>query len=126
LFGLPVSGLRIFSPVVSTNAHGPIWLTGDGYGPEGSFITVLVLLVSLGVLMWVTRDYAYEYAQPVIVPGGITVDIDAAARRQHEEAMGSPAEVAVPQLVQILPMGGSFSAPGESEQVAPDVPAENP
>ncbi|AXC10826.1 putative metal-dependent membrane protease [Acidisarcina polymorpha] len=103
LFGLPVSGLRIFSPVISTNAHGPFWLTGDGYGPEGSLITVIVLLISVGALMAVTKSYAYQYAQPVIVPGGIPVDIDAAMKRQHEEAMATPAEVATPRLVQILP-----------------------
>ncbi|MDE3202472.1 MAG: hypothetical protein KGN79_16300, partial [Acidobacteriota bacterium] len=47
-----------------------------------------------------TRDLDYEYNAPVIVPGGIPVDIDAAARRQHDAAMGAqpPAE---PQIVQI-------------------------
>jgi hypothetical protein len=115
LFGLPVSGLRMFSPVISTTAHGPLWLTGDGYGPEGGLITAIVLLVSLGVLSWVTRDFAYEYAQPVIVAGGIPVDIDAAAARQHEAAMASPAEVAMPKLVQILPAGGLAETAERSE-----------
>ncbi len=110
LFGLPISGLRIFSPVVSANPHGPPWLTGDGYGPEGSAVAAVVLLGSLGALMLVTRDYAWEYAQPVIVPGGIPVDIDAAAKRQHEAAMGPGAEVVAPQLVQILPLGGGPAA----------------
>jgi uncharacterized protein len=103
LFGLPVSGLRNFSPVISANAHGPAWLTGDGYGPEGGLVAVAVILISIGVLIWATRDYAYEYAQPVIIPGGIPVDIDAAAARQHAEAMASPAEIVTPKLVQILP-----------------------
>ncbi len=103
LFGLPVSGLRAFSPIVTATAHGPFWLTGDGYGPEGSLITVIVMLGSLGVLTWVTSDFAFEYAQPVVIPGGIPVDIDAAAKRQHDEAMASPAEIA-PKLVQILPL----------------------
>jgi uncharacterized protein len=120
LFGLPISGLRIFSPVISTNPHGPLWLTGDGYGPEGSAVAAVVLLGSLGILLWVTRDYAWEYSQPVIIPGGIPVDIDAAARRQHEAAMAPPAELGAPQLVQILPMGGVATpnespAPGGSE-----------
>ncbi len=122
LFGLPVSGLRIFSPIISANAHGPVWLTGDGYGPEGSLITAVVLLVSLGVLSWVTRDYAYLYAQPVIVPGGYPVDIDTAAQRQHEQAMASPAAEATPRLVQILPVAGAAI---ESPPVAPEPPAEN-
>jgi uncharacterized protein len=111
--------------VISTNPHGPLWLTGDGYGPEGSAVAAVVLLGSLGVLMWVTRDYAWEYAQPVIVAGGIPVDIDAAAKRQHEAAMGSPAEVAVPQLVQILPVGGGVAAPVETAAAAAsDAPTE--
>ncbi len=123
LFGLPVSGLRTFSPVIAANAHGPIWLTGDGYGPEGGLITVIVLLAGLGVLTWVTRDFAYQYAQPVIVPGGIPVDIDAAARRQHEEAMASPAEVGAPQLVQILPAGGPAATEGAS--IVPEIPSQD-
>ena len=54
-----------------------------------------------------TRDLKHRYAQPIIVPGGIPVDIDAAARRQHEAAMSSPVE-ATPQLVQILPVSDSL------------------
>ncbi|MBT9330400.1 CPBP family intramembrane glutamic endopeptidase [Paracidobacterium acidisoli] len=109
LFGLPMSGITDFSPVILTNARGPAWLTGDGYGPEGSLLAVLVLLALLVVMVKATRDLKHLYAQPVIIPGGIPVDIDAAARRQHETAMASPAVVAEPKLVQILPAsGGSF------------------
>jgi membrane protease YdiL (CAAX protease family) len=123
LFGLPISGLRMFSPVIWTTPHGPLWLTGDGYGPEGSAVAAVVLLISLGVLMTVTRDYAYEYAQPAIVPGGIPVDIDAAAKRLHDEAMASPAELAAPKLVQILPAGGPPATPGEGLPPAVASPA---
>jgi len=119
LFGLPVSGMRTFSPVISTNAHGPVWLTGDGYGPEGSAVAAAVLIAASGALMYVTRDYAWEYAQPVVIPGGIPVDIDALAAQQHEAAMASPAEIsAAPKLVQILPLGGVAAA-------AENVPEEN-
>lgn len=124
LFGLPVSGLRNFSPVVSATAHGPFWLTGDGYGPEGSLITAAVMLVSLGVLTWVTSDFAFQYAQPVIIPGGMPVDIDAAATRQHEEAMASPAGLSAPKLVQILPVGGVASPASEGGPMVSDVPSE--
>jgi uncharacterized protein len=125
LFGLPISGLRMFSPVISANPHGPLWLTGDGYGPEGSAVAAVVLLGSLGALMWVTRDYAWEYAQPVVVPGGIPVDIDATAKRQHDAAMASPADVATPQLVQILPVGGAALVADEGESPAANVPPES-
>lgn len=100
LFGLPVSGLD-FSAVVSSNSAGPIWLTGGGYGPEGSLTAVVVLVISLVVLVKMTRSYAWKYAQPVIVPGGIPVDLDAAQTRVHEAAQAQSGETAGPRLVQI-------------------------
>lgn len=103
LFGLPVSGRRDLSPVISSNAHGPFWLTGDGYGPEGGSIAIFVLLALIGFLYYFTRDYAYDYAQPVVVPGGMPVEIEAAANRLHEEAMASPAAISAPTLIQIQP-----------------------
>ncbi len=101
VFGLPIGGLTSFSPVVSSAAPGPRWITGGGYGPEGSAVCTLVLLGLLYCTTRATRDYAHRYAQPEIVAGGIPVDIDAAARRQHEAAMGQAA--AAPALVQIAP-----------------------
>lgn len=101
LFGLPISGITNFSPVISTNAVGPFWITGGDYGPEGGAIAVIVLLVLMILLISMTRDLKHRYAQPVIVPGGIPVDLDAIARRQHEAAMGVAPVAAAPSLVQI-------------------------
>ncbi len=100
LFGLPISGITNFSPVVASNTIGPLWITGGDYGPEGSLICAIVILVLIFVTIRATRDLNYRYAQPVIVPAGIPVDIDAISRRQHEAAMG-PAAPAPPQIVQI-------------------------
>ncbi|MGB0124031.1 MAG: type II CAAX endopeptidase family protein [Silvibacterium sp.] len=100
LFGLPLSGLTQFSPVISATALGPTWLTGFDYGPEGSAVAIIVILALIMATVYATRDLKHQHAQPVIIPGGIPVDIDAAARRQHEAAMG-PAEPAPPQIVQI-------------------------
>jgi membrane protease YdiL (CAAX protease family) len=105
LFGLPVSGLTIFSPVVSTYTRGPIWLTGGGYGPEGGAVAIVVLLLLLIVLIRSTRDLKHQYALPEIIPGGLAVDIDSLSRHQHELGMGPDAPAATPagqQLVQIL------------------------
>jgi uncharacterized protein len=117
LFGLPVSGLTIFNPVITTNAVGPIWLTGGNYGPEGSAIAVIVLPVLMIVLVKMTRDYAHQYTHPVIVPGGIPVDVDAIARRQHEAAMGPAPVASEPKLVQIAPLPGSSNG-----TTAPSIP----
>jgi membrane protease YdiL (CAAX protease family) len=102
LFGLAVSGVNNHSPVVQGDPMGPFWLTGGGYGLDGSWVSFVVLLAAIPVLFRVTRDLDFRYNSPVIVPGGIPVDLDAIARGQHEAAMG-PAEPAAPPLVQIAP-----------------------
>jgi len=103
IFGLAVSGVSSHSPVVEGDPMGPFWVTGGGYGLDGSWVALLVLLALLPILYRITRDLDFRYNAPVIIPGGIPVDLDAAARKQHEAAMGA-AEPAVPALVQILPL----------------------
>jgi uncharacterized protein len=100
VFGLAISGVGSHSPVVQGDPMGPVWLTGGAYGLDGSWFAFLVLLAALPVVFRLTRDLNFRYNAPVIVPGGIPVDLDAAARAQHEAAMGSAAPAA-PQLVQI-------------------------
>ena len=102
LFGLTVSGVNSHSPVVQGDPMGPFWLTGGGYGLDASWVAFLLMLAALPVVFRVTRDLDFRYNAPVIVPGGIPVDLDAAARRQHEAATRA-AEPAAPQLIQILP-----------------------
>jgi membrane protease YdiL (CAAX protease family) len=120
LFGLAVNGVNSHSPVVQGDPMGPFWLTGGGFGIEGSWITFFLLMLAIPVLFRLTRDLNFRYNTPVIVPGGIPVDIDAAARAQHETAMGT-AEPASPALIQI----GSANPPSprvldQSETNSPD------
>ncbi|MGA2633866.1 MAG: CPBP family intramembrane glutamic endopeptidase [Terracidiphilus sp.] len=106
VFGLAVSGVNSHSPVVQGDPMGPFWITGGAFGLDGSWITFVVLLAALPVVFRVTSELNFRYNAPVIVAGGIPVDLDAAARRQHEAAMGLAAEPAVmgPGLVQINPV----------------------
>ncbi len=99
LFGLPVNGVG--SPAVSTYSTGPTWLSGGGYGPEGALLTTLILFALLPIAARATRDLRHRWALPEIHPAGMPVDLDAAARRQHEAAT-RPAPTPTP-LVQILP-----------------------
>jgi membrane protease YdiL (CAAX protease family) len=101
IFGLAVSGVNSHSSVVEGDPMGSFWLTGGGYGLDGSWMALIVLLIALPVVYRVTRDLDFRYNAPVIVPAGIPVDLDATSRAQHEAAMG-PAEPAPPPLVQIL------------------------
>ncbi len=125
LFGLPVSGAMSYSPVIAANANGPAWLSGGGQGPEGSAFAVLVSFLLLFAMVRFTGDLKHKYGYAEIVPGGIPVDIDAAARAQHEAAMGS-VEPQAPMLVQILP-AESVAAPAvPAEAPPPQFPPETP
>ena len=100
LFGLAVAGVNSHSPVIQGDPMGPFWLTGGGFGLEGSWITFFIMLLVLVVVFRITRDLDYKYNAPVLIPAGLPVDLDAAARAQHEAAMGA-AEPAPPALIQI-------------------------
>lgn len=115
LFGLTVSGANNLSPVVQGDPTGPFWLTGGGFGLEGSWFTFVVLLAAWVIVYRATRDLDFRYNAPEFIPGGLPVDLDAAARRQHEAAMG-PAEPAQPPLVQIAPLTPSSAPPADTPQ----------
>ncbi|MGB9408654.1 MAG: CPBP family intramembrane glutamic endopeptidase [Terracidiphilus sp.] len=119
VFGLAVSGVSSHSPVVQGNPMGPFWLTGGGFGLDGSWVAFVILLAAIPVVYRLTRELDYRWNAPVIVPGGIPVDLDAASRRQHETAMGT-AEPASPGLIQILP--AAAPPPVNSEPLSADKP----
>jgi membrane protease YdiL (CAAX protease family) len=99
LFGLPVSGVTRFSAVVETRAIGPMWLTGGAYGPEGSLVAVVAIVIGLVVLVRMTRDYAWDYTRSPIIAAGYPVDVaPPAAHTAMEQEAPKPAA-----LVQILP-----------------------
>ena len=110
VFGLAVSGLNSHSPVVEGDPMGPFWLTGGGFGLNGTWLPFFVFLAAMPVVYRLTRELDFVHNAPVIIPGGIPVDLDAAARSQHEAAMGA-AEPAAPGLVQILPAAAPAPVP---------------
>lgn len=132
LFGLPMAGGLNYSPIFVTNAVGPAWVSGGLQGPEGSAFGVIVGFLLVIAMFRATSDLHYQYSIAEIVPGGIPVDIDAAARRQHEAAMAH-AEPSEPGLVQILPAPGTSpmaSAPPiatvETDEAPPQSETANP
>jgi uncharacterized protein len=128
LFGLPVSGPPGYSPVIATTTHGPAWITGGVQGPEGSAFAVLVSFLLLFGMTRLTGDLKHKYGFPEIVAGGIPVNIDAAARAQHEAAMGAT-PTQEPSLVQILPAQAATPAAAGGNSMGPageDPAAEEP
>jgi membrane protease YdiL (CAAX protease family) len=65
IFGLPVSGLRIFNVVTRASASGPRWLTGGSYGIEASAPGVLAIVVGLLVVWkWPGKRLAEPFTSP--------------------------------------------------------------
>jgi uncharacterized protein len=99
LFGLAISGVSSHSPVVQGNPMGPFWLTGGGFGLDGSWVTFLVLMAALPVIYRLTGDLNHRYNAPEIVPTGVSMDAEAVADQPAVSI--APAEPAVPGQVKI-------------------------
>ncbi|MFC5864563.1 CPBP family intramembrane glutamic endopeptidase [Acidicapsa dinghuensis] len=119
LFGLPVRGISTHSPVLQGIPTASVSLSGGSFGLDGSWFAFVVLLVALPVVYRLTRDLSFEHNAPVLEPGGFPVDIDSAARRQHEAVMG-PTEPPIQPLVQILPAAAPPPAQTPISPQAPD------
>jgi len=115
LFGLAINGDSSHSPVVQGNPMGPFWITGGGFGLDGSWIAFIVLLAALPAVYRLTRNLDYRWNAPVIVPGGIPVDLSATAKAQHEADMVTNEPAA--GLVQILPVAAPSQATSEPPKV---------
>ena len=103
VFGLPVSGVSTHSPVIQGFPMAANFLTGGEFGLDGSWLSFIVLLLAMPFVYRATRDLSFQYNAPILEPAGIPVDMDAAARRQHEAAT-RPDVPEVKPLVQILPV----------------------
>jgi membrane protease YdiL (CAAX protease family) len=55
VYGLPVSGIRDFSVVVKTTAHGSKLLTGGAYGIEASLTGALVVMLGFVLVAWAPK-----------------------------------------------------------------------
>jgi hypothetical protein len=96
----------------------PLWLTGRGFGLDGSWVAFAAMLLAMPLLYRATRDMSFRYNAPVLAPGGIAVDLDEAARRQHEAATRPDAPEVKP-LVQILPASSTAPLPLASDLDGP-------
>lgn len=80
LFGLPVSGLRIFDVVVRGTATGPRWLTGGSYGVEASVPGVFAVVIGL-LVIW--KWPLQRLGQPLTFPRPESEHLDGAASIQN-------------------------------------------
>jgi CAAX protease family protein len=123
LFGLPINGISSHSQVIQGDTLGAFGLAGGDFGLDGSWMAFAAILLAMPFVYRATRDLSFQYNAPVLEPGGIPVDLDAASRRQHEAAT-RPDVPEVKPLVQILPASSSMPLPIATDIGAPRVPGE--
>ena len=124
LFGLPVGGIANYGSIIQTSASGPVWFTGGAYGPEAAFFTGIVLIIAMPVVYRATRDYAWNYTQPVIISAGYPMDVPPPAAHT---AMEQAAAAKSAPLVQIAPApdsNGATRSPDPAD-AAPSEPAHH-
>lgn len=117
LFGLPLTGDASYSNIVFTSISGPQWVTGGSYGPDAALLTTAVLLLSMVVVLRVTRSYAWEYTYVAPVPGGYPM----------EPAPAAGHEAAPAPLVQILGSAPATPVAAPSDPPSPpEIPSSQP
>lgn len=67
VFGLPVSGFRVFTLWIYTDAYGPKWMTGGDYGVEASATAALVFVIGI-LLLWKLPLRQLAQPEPRAVP----------------------------------------------------------
>jgi membrane protease YdiL (CAAX protease family) len=68
LLGFPVSGLSA-GGLQQVHDHGPAWLTGGAYGPEGGVVGVLFRFAVIAlVLLWVRSGWRQPAREAVALP----------------------------------------------------------
>lgn len=97
LLGLPTAGDASLPTLLTTSTSGPDWLTGGAYGPDAALVTLIVRLFAIIALYRLTRDYAWNYTHPPIIPAGYPMDVPPPAAHTAMEKAAAPAP-----LVQIL------------------------
>jgi membrane protease YdiL (CAAX protease family) len=98
ILGLPVVGRTDFGSPTDMYASGARWLSGGLFGLDAALLTAFVMLGGMAVLYRETRDYAWNYTHPPIVPGGYEVVVPPLAAHIAMEQAAAP-----PPLVQIMP-----------------------
>ena len=99
LLGLPVAGRNDYASLTNGYLRGPRWFSGGEFGPDAACFTGLLLLGAIAVLYRISRDWAWAYTLPEIVPGGYEVTVAPPAAHVAMEKAAAP-----PPLVQIGPV----------------------
>ncbi len=97
VLGLPIVGRNDLGSLLDARATGPSWLSGRGYGLDAAWPTAIVLVAAIVVVYRATKDWAWTYTLPEILPAGYEVTVAPPAAHAAMEKAAAP-----PPLVQIL------------------------
>ena len=85
VFGLPVSGIKLFSHLAWLNgqAGSPVWLSGGDYGPEGGTAATIVLIIST-LAIWKSGLFAPSEEMLAAIRHG-SIATNTAENPQHHD-----------------------------------------
>lgn len=64
VFGFAVSGIRTGATLIATEATGPGWITGGGFGPEAGLLGLGAMIIgSVLIILWVRRKGEFGLAE---------------------------------------------------------------
>jgi membrane protease YdiL (CAAX protease family) len=117
VLGLPIAGRNDLGSLLDARATGPSWLSGRAYGLDAAWPTAIVLMAAIVAVYRTTKDWAWAYTLPEILPAGYEVTVAPPAAHVAMEKAAAP-----PPLVQILvatPQGFSTGVvPDETDRLA--------
>ncbi len=87
LFGLPVSGLRMFNVAVRTSVSGPQWMTGGSYGIEASATGTIAVLIGL-VIVWRLPVRKISCQRPIASRQLAEASADSSEQNAHDRPVG--------------------------------------
>jgi CAAX protease family protein len=67
VLGLPISGIPLSVGLVRPDIHGARWLTGGDYGPEGSLLATVVILLATVYLLFSKRIYISKEMRELVL-----------------------------------------------------------
>jgi CAAX protease family protein len=70
VLGFPVSGLNLAESMLKARNHGPLWLAGGAYGPEGSILTLGVILAGTAYFIFSRRIFISHEMRELALGGG--------------------------------------------------------
>lgn len=71
IYSIPSGGQTVLGHLMNSSLHGPVWMTGGSYGPEGSWSNMILLTIwAVGFSLWL-RGVKYPNPNAIAHPSSL-------------------------------------------------------